>query len=161
MILSEFSEYVKQGDTGKVRKELLAILNTDPDMGDGQFNENLEYAVDNLGKENVYVPYSGEFEMKYDEQEWTTSYVAKIYLQLRKEFSQELIMHLKEVAPVAYREKVAQRDLLQQTTQKTRELPKNAEEEMSDSRGLCVIIVKWVLAVAVVGGLIVLGINIV
>lgn len=158
MVNGEFKEYIKQRDIGKVRKELLAILNTNPDMGDGQFDEYLKYAVDNLGDGEVFVPYSGEFEMKNSEEEWTTSYVAKIYLQLRKEFSKELILHLKNVAPVAYKEKIEQRDLLQQTTQKTRELPKKIEEK-SNFRGVCVTAVKWAIVVAVVGCLIAVGIN--
>lgn len=163
MITSEFKEYVKYRDISKVRKELLAILNTNPDMGDGLFIESLNYAVDNCGEGEVFAPYSGEFEMKSSEKEWTTSYVAKIYLQLRKEFSKELISHLSKVAPVAYSEKIAQRDLLQQTTQKTRELPKKMKDEKANFRGDCVKIVKRVLIAvliaAVVVGFIVLGIN--
>lgn len=159
MIASEFKEYVKYRDISKIRKELLAILNTNPDMGDGQFTESLNYAVDNCGEGEVFVPYSGEFEIKKSEKEWTTSYVAKIYLQLRKEFSKELISHLSKVAPVAYSEKIAQRDLLQQTTQKTRELPMEMKDEKANFWEICVKIVKWGLIAAVVVGFIVLGSN--
>lgn len=159
MVTSEFREYVKRRDIENVRKKLLAILNANPDMGDGQFNENLKYAADNLGDKEVFVPYSGEFEMKGSKEEWTTSYFAKIYLELRKEFSKELIMHLTKVAPVVYGEKDIQSDLFQQTAQKTRKLPKIVEEEQSNLREVCITIVKWTLAVVVLAGLIAVGIN--
>ncbi len=158
MVTNELKEYIQKRDVEKVRKELLAILNTNPDMGDGQFEENLNYAIRILGENAIYTPYSGVFEMKNSKEEWTTSYVAKIYLQLRKEFSKELIIHLKDVAPIAYSEKVAQRDLSQQTIQKTRKL--SEKNEKSNFWGICVIVVKWVMIVVIIGGLIALGINV-
>lgn len=158
MVTKELKEYVQKRDVEKIRKELLAILNTNPDMGDGQFEENLNYAIHILGENAIYTPYSGVFKMKNSKEEWTTSYVAKIYLQLRKEFSKELITHLKDVAPIAYSEKVAQRDLSQQTIQKTRKL--SEKNEKSNFWGICVIVVKWVMIVVIIGYLIAIGINV-
>lgn len=160
MVTKEMKEFVKQGNVAEIRRELLAILNTNPDMSNGQFKENLKYAVDRLGKETVFAAYSGEFEMKEREQEWTTSYVAKIYLQLRKEFSYELIEHLTKVAPVAYREKVTQRELLQQTAQKTGKLTETTEAENNNFREVCRTIVKWVLIAVIAGVLVMFGVNI-
>ena len=84
MVTNELKEYIQKRDVEKVRKELLAILNTNPDMGDGQFEENLNYAIRILGENAIYTPYSGVFEMKNSKEEWTTSYVAKIYLPIVK-----------------------------------------------------------------------------
>ena len=159
MVINEIKEYVKQGDVVRVRKELLAILNANPDLGDGQFKDNIKYAINNLGIETVFEPFSGEFEIKMDEGEWTTSYVAKIYLQLRKEFSDELIQHLLKVAPIAYKEKVAQRDLSQQTNQKTRELSLKVEQKQNNFRLDCVKIVIWLVIIVAIIGLILFGGN--
>lgn len=104
MIFSEIKEYVRQNDVGMVRKEMLAILNSNPDMRDGNFAENLHYVENELGEDILYQKYSGEFEIESDRTQWNTNYVAKIFLCLRKEFSKELVYHLIEVAPVAYKE---------------------------------------------------------
>ncbi len=152
MVTNELKEYVKQKNVEKIRKELLAIWNTNPDMGNGEFQENLKYAVDSLGEDKIFVPFSGEFQKKSSKEEWTTSYVAKIYLHLRKEFSKELIEHLEQVAPVAYQEKIAQRDLLQQTTQKTRNIQKKSEKKKR-FRVICVIIVTIVIICLIAFGI--------
>ena len=104
MIFSEIKEYVRQNDVGMVRKEMLAILNSNPDMRDGNFAENLYYVENELGEDILYQKYSGEFEIESDRTQWNTNYVAKIFLCLRKEFSKELVYHLMETAPVAYKE---------------------------------------------------------
>ena len=103
MITEQMKKYVKEQNIEMVRRELLAIVNADPDMGAGFFTKNLDYAEKELTEEKLYVPFSGGFEIQMDKACWDKAYDAKIYLQLRKEFSKELVYHLKEVAPVAYK----------------------------------------------------------
>ena len=104
MIFNEIKEYIRQKDITMVRKEILAIFNSNPDMRNGNFTENLHYVEDKLGADVLYQRYSGEFEMQNDRTQWSTNYVAKIFLCLRNEFSREIVYHLMEVAPVAYKE---------------------------------------------------------
>lgn len=154
MVSNEFKEYVKQCNVEKIRRELLAILNSNPDMKDGQFKDSLKYAVDHLGEDKVFVPYLGDFQIKENKEEWTTTYVAEIFLQLRKEFSRKLVEHLEKVAPVVYGKKTIQRDLLQQTPQMTKKLPDTEKEKSSNFQGVCVkiaIAVLIILAVVLVG----------
>lgn len=159
MITSELKEYIKQNDVEKVRKELLAIFNSNPNLGDGDFRENLNYALKKLGDNSVYQPCSGEFKMKEDVNEWTSSYVAKIFLQLRKEFSKELVLHLEKVAPVVYKGKELSQDRKQQASEKELEQTENGKNRESNDKEVCIKVVKWVIVAAAAGVLIAMGIN--
>ena len=156
MITEQMKKYVKEQNIELVRKELLAIVNADPDMGDSFFTENLDYAEKELTEEKLYVPFSGSFEMQMDKSCWDKSYDAKIYLQLRKEFSKELVYHLKEVASVAYKaeKEQTQPDQKEQFSRKVGESQTELSPIPDSPQGNCknvktVLIVILVIVVAV------------
>ena len=150
MIFDSIKEYVKQGNIQYVRRELLRIFNANPDLGDGIFQDNLKYSEENLTADILYDKYSDDFEMLQDESLWDTSYVSKIYLHLRREFSKEMVEHLLQVAPVAYHDKVIQRDLLKQTSIKAREGQLEERYPVSNLWGNCEKIVKLLIIILLI-----------
>lgn len=135
-----FKALVNSGNVEEVRKELLSILNANPDLGDGEFLTCYNYAKTNLGE--ALFDENSDFEIKTDRTQWTTSYVAKIFLALRKSFSKQIVNHLLEVAPYAYKDKAVQRDLQRQTHERTRNQTESQKSEKIKylTTGVCLVV---------------------
>lgn len=147
MINHNFKELVNQGNIEEVRKELLAIFNSNPDLGNGEFREYYHYAKENLGGRLFDV--SSDFEILQDKSQWTTSYVAKIFLALRKSFAKELVEHLMTAAPYVYGTKAKQQDMQWQTQENTKEQnqSRKPEEKKYLTMGVCLVVAVVLLLI--------------
>lgn len=148
MIFDEIKEYVKQRDVDMVRKELLAIFNSNPDMRDGNFVENLHYIEDKLGEDTLYQKYSGVFEIQKNELQWTTNYIATVFLYLRKEFSKELVYHLIEAAPATYTDLADKKE--QATVNLSDSKKKDAYMALTSRTGYVAIIILMILLILLI-----------
>lgn len=101
MVSERLKHAVKEKDISSVREEIIGIINVNPSLSDGSFQEELKYAENHLG-EAFYEKYDGNFSIVEDKKQWDSKYVAKIYFGLRKNFSKKLIRHLMEVAPIVF-----------------------------------------------------------
>ena len=139
----KFKELVNQENVEEVRKELLAIFNSNPDLGNGEFQEYYQYAKENFGAKLFDV--SSDFKVQQDKEQWTTSYVAKIFLASRKSFTKELVEHLMMVAPYVYGTKAKQQDMQWQTQEKNEEQPHSRKPEEKNHLTMWVCLVVAVL----------------
>ena len=101
MVSERLKHAVKEKDISLAREEIIGIINVNPSLSDGSFQEELRYAESHLG-EALYERFDGKFSIIEDKKQWDSKYVAKIYFGLRKNFSKKLIRHLMEVAPVVF-----------------------------------------------------------
>lgn len=93
--------YLEEKDIVKVRGELIKILMVNPRVSDGVFKKALQKAHCKLG-ETLYEESNNTFEKKQDKTEWTADYLSEIIIELRSEFSKDLVEHAVRVADVVY-----------------------------------------------------------
>ena len=86
----KFKDIVDGNSVNEIRRELLGIINRNPDMQDG--------------KNKLYEPFTNQIELIKDKKLWDEKYMAILSLHLRKEFSEKIVLHIQNVGPVAYRE---------------------------------------------------------
>ena len=100
----KFKDIVDGNSVNEIRRELLGIINRNPDMQDGEFSEAIKYAEKKIGKNKLYEPFTNQIELIKDKKLWDEKYMAILSLHLRKEFSEKIVLHIQNVGPVAYRE---------------------------------------------------------
>ena len=142
MVSERLKHAVKEKDISSVREEIIGIINVNPSLSDGSFQEELKYAENHLG-EALYEKYDGNFSIVEDKKQWDSKYVAKIYFGLRKNFSKKLIRHLMEVAPVVFESQ----GIENKKKQKSGMLPQEQKKEGKQDILLLIVVIVIILVI--------------